>query len=60
MAGALYEWLRRLAARLRGRTDPGPVDTAKALPLTYVVGGFLLIGGAVLIVADLVSPIQLF
>lgn len=60
VAGALYEWLRRLAARLRGRTDPGPVDTAKALPLTYVVGGFLLIGGAVLIVADLVSPIQLF
>ena len=60
VAGAIYEWLRRLAARLRGRTDPGPVDTAKALPLTYVVGGFLLIGGAVLIVADLVSPIQLF
>ena len=60
VAGALYEWLRRLAARLRGRTDPGPVDTAKALPLTYVVGSFLLIGGAVLIVADLVSPIQLF
>ena len=60
VAGAIYEWLRRLAARLRGRTDPGPVDTAKALPLTYVVGSFLLIGGAVLIVADLVSPIQLF
>lgn len=60
VAGAIYEWLRRLAARLRGRSDPGPVDTAKALPLTYVVGGFLLIGGAVLIVADLVSPIQLF
>lgn len=60
VAGALYEWLRRQIARLRGRPDPGPVDTAKALPLTYFVAGFLLIGGLVLILADIISPIQLF
>lgn len=59
VAGAIYEWLRRQAARLLGRSDPGPVDTAKALPLTYLVGGFLLIGGLILIVADIISPIQL-
>ena len=59
VAGAVYEWLRRQAARLLGRPDPGPVDTAKALPLTYLVGGFLLIGGLTLIVADIISPIRL-
>lgn len=59
VAGAIYEWLRRQAARLLGRPDPGPVDTAKGLPLTYLVGGFLLIGGLILILADIISPIRL-
>ena len=59
IAGALFEWLCRQVARLRGRADPGPVDTARGLPLTYLVGGFLLIGGVVLILADIISPIQL-
>ena len=60
IAGALYEALRRGMARLRGRGDPGPVDTAKMLPVAYLVGGFLLIGGVVLILADIISPIKLF
>ena len=60
IAGALYEVLRRGMARLRGRGDPGPVDTAKMLPVAYLVGGFLLIGGVVLILADIISPIKLF
>ena len=60
IAGAVYEALRRGMARLRGRSDPGPVDTAKMLPVAYVVGGFLLIGGVVLILADIISPIKLF
>ncbi len=59
IAGAIFEWLRRQVARLFGKPDPGPVDTAKALPMTYLVGGLLLIGGVVLIVADLISPVQL-
>ena len=60
IAGALYEALRRGLARLRGKSDPGPVDTAKMLPVAYLVGGFLLIGGVVLILADIFSPIKLF
>ncbi|MBB1484860.1 site-2 protease family protein [Tessaracoccus sp. MC1865] len=60
VAGALWEWLRRQFARLGGRPDPGPVDTAKGLPVTYAVGAFLLLGGLVLIAADLISPIRLF
>lgn len=59
IAGALYEWLRRAWARLRGRPDPGPVDTAKLLPVAYAVGAFLLLCGVVLIVADIISPVKI-
>lgn len=60
IAAALYDGLRRAWARVRRRPTPAPADTAKLLPVVYAVGGFLLIGGAVLILADIVSPIQLF
>lgn len=60
IAGALWEWLRRTAARLTGRPDPGPVDTAKMVPVAYAVGGFILLCGVVLIVADIVSPVKIF
>jgi membrane-associated protease RseP (regulator of RpoE activity) len=60
IAGAIYEWLRRKAAALFRRPDPGYFDTAKLLPIAYGVGGFLLIAGVALILADIVSPIQLF
>lgn len=58
--GALYEGLKRLLARLRGRPDPGYVDTAKMLPVAYAVGGLILVSGIVLILADLIDPIRLF
>ena len=58
--GALWEWVRRTAARLAGRPDPGPVDTAKMVPVAYAVGGFLLLCGIALIVADIVSPVKIF
>ena len=60
IAGALWEALRRAGARVFGRKDPGPFDTATLLPVAYVVGGFLLLSGAVLILADIISPMQLF
>jgi membrane-associated protease RseP (regulator of RpoE activity) len=60
IAGAIYEWLRRKAAGLFRRPDPGFFDTAKLLPIAYGVGGFLLIAGVALILADIVSPIKLF
>lgn len=59
IAGAIIEWIRRRAYRLAGKPDPGPLDTAKALPMIFVVGGFLLLGGIVLIVADIISPLKL-
>lgn len=60
IAGALWEGIRRFLARLSGKPDPGAVDTAKMLPVAYIVGGFLLLGGVVLIVADIFTPIRLF
>ncbi len=60
IAGALYEGLRRGLAKLFRRRDPGYFDTAKLLPIAYGVGGLLLISGIALILADIVSPVQLF
>ena len=58
-AGALWEGLKRQLARLRGRPNPGYVDVAKALPVTYVVS-IALIGMSVLLMyADVVNPIKL-
>lgn len=60
IATALYEGGRRQIAKARGKTDPGPADTAKLLPLSYAM--FLAFGamGLLLIYADLVNPIKLF
>lgn len=60
VAGALWEGLKRGAARLLGRPDPGPFDMSKLLPVTYVVAALLLGMGALLIYADIVKPISLF
>ena len=59
IAGALYEGVKRGAARLLGRPDPGHVDVARLLPVAYVVGLAMLVMGVVLIVGDLVVPLHL-
>ncbi|MFT4147383.1 MAG: site-2 protease family protein [Micrococcaceae bacterium] len=60
VAGALWEAIRRFIAKLRGKPDPGPFDTAKMLPLTYVVAALLMAMSVLLIYADIVKPITLF
>lgn len=59
IAVALYEGARRRINRLRGRGSVGPFDTAKLLPLTYVVIGLMLCMTALLVYVDLVKPITL-
>jgi membrane-associated protease RseP (regulator of RpoE activity) len=59
IAGALWEGAKRTTARVRGRPDPGPVDTAKALPVAYAVAIGLLTMTALLMYADIVKPIRL-
>jgi membrane-associated protease RseP (regulator of RpoE activity) len=58
-AGALWEGTRRQFAKLRSRTDPGPVDVARALPLAYGVASLLIGMSVLLIYADIVRPIRL-
>jgi membrane-associated protease RseP (regulator of RpoE activity) len=60
IAGALYEAVRRRLAALFRRPDPGFVDTAKMLPVAYVVGLLIAVSGFVLIIADVIDPIRLF
>lgn len=57
--GALFEGARRAIARVRGVADSGPADTARLVPLTWVVGGLLVAMSVVLIVADIVKPVSL-
>lgn len=55
-----YERLRSWWAARRGRPDPGRVDYAKLLPVTYAV---IVIFGSIsllTIAADIVNPIRLF
>lgn len=59
VAGAIWESVKRGWARLRHKPDPGPVDIAKALPVTYVMSIFLVGMGALVLVADLIEPITL-
>ncbi|MBM7471965.1 M50 family metallopeptidase [Subtercola frigoramans] len=60
IAGALWEGLRRRLAKLFKRPDPGPVDTAKLMPLTFVVVIFLGGVSALLMYADIVNPVNIF
>jgi membrane-associated protease RseP (regulator of RpoE activity) len=57
--GAVVEGVRRFLAKAFGRRDPGPIDVAKLMPLTFVV--VILFGAmsALLIFADLVNPVRL-
>ncbi|MGN6426880.1 MAG: M50 family metallopeptidase [Leifsonia sp.] len=57
IAGSLWEGLRRTFAKLFKRRDPGPVDMAKLMPLTFAV--VIVLGGmsVLLMYADIVKPI---
>ena len=60
IAGAIYEGIRRQVARFTGRKKlPGPADTAKMLPVAYVVSLFLVVMSVVIILADIFNPLNL-
>ena len=60
VAGALWEGLRRRVAKLFKRPDPGPVDTARLVPITLAVSVLLGAMSLLLIYADIVNPISVF
>lgn len=57
--GAVYESAKRRVGKLMLGRDPGPIDTARALPIAYAVWVLLLFTGLLLIFADIVNPIGL-
>ncbi|WP_245836269.1 M50 family metallopeptidase [Paramicrobacterium agarici] len=60
VAAALWEAIKKGWAKLRGKKDPGPVDAAKLMPLTFTV--VVILGGmsVLLVYADIVKPVTLF
>ncbi|WP_347813444.1 site-2 protease family protein [Actinomadura sp. KC216] len=58
IAGALLEAIKKLFAKIFRRPDPGYVDVAKALPVTYVMAVVLIVMGGLLIYADLFNPVR--
>ncbi len=59
VAGALWEGIRRFFAKLFKRRDPGPVDTARIIPITIAVVFILGAMSVLLLYADIVKPITL-
>ncbi|CAI9387898.1 M50 family metallopeptidase [Microbacterium sp. T2.11-28] len=57
---ALWDGLKRGWAKLFRRPPPAPVDATKLVPVTFVVVVALIVMGGVLILADIVNPVQLF
>ena len=59
IAGALWEGVKKVWARLRHLPEPHPVDIAKALPVAYTVAIALIAMTVLLMYADLVNPVRL-
>jgi membrane-associated protease RseP (regulator of RpoE activity) len=57
--GALWEGLKKGFAKLFGRPNPGPVDTARIVPLTFAVVAVLGAMSLLLLYADIVKPITI-
>jgi membrane-associated protease RseP (regulator of RpoE activity) len=60
IAGALFEGLCKTAARVMGKPNPGPVDTARMLPVAYIATLVLLAMSLVVMLADVIKPLNLF
>ncbi|WP_329345147.1 site-2 protease family protein [Streptomyces sp. NBC_01352] len=59
IAGALWEALRRNAAKVLRRPDPGPFDVAKLMPVAYVVAGIFICFTILVLIADVVNPVRI-
>ncbi|PAZ17847.1 zinc metalloprotease [Streptomyces sp. SA15] len=59
VAGALWESLRRNAAKVLRRPDPGPFDVAKLMPVAYVVAGIFICFTILVLIADVVNPVRI-
>ena len=59
VAVVAWERIRAWFARLRKRPDPGLVDMAKLLPVSFSIFMVLMFFGVVLVLADIVNPVNI-
>ena len=59
VAVIVWERIRAWYARLRGLPDPGLVDMAKLLPVSFSIFLVLMFFGVTLILADIVNPVNI-
>lgn len=59
VAVVIWERIRAWFARLRRRPDPGLVDMAKLLPVSFSIFMVLMFFGVLLILADIVNPVNI-
>jgi membrane-associated protease RseP (regulator of RpoE activity) len=59
VAVVIWERIRAWLARLRRRPDPGLVDMAKLLPVSFSIFTVLMFFGVLLILADIVNPVHI-
>jgi membrane-associated protease RseP (regulator of RpoE activity) len=59
IAVVIWERIKAWIARLRGRPDPGLVDYRKLVPVSFSVFLVLVVFGVMLILADIVNPVNI-
>ena len=59
VAVVVWERIRAWFARLRGRPDPGLVDMAKLLPVSFSIFMVVMFFSVLLILADIVNPVNI-
>jgi membrane-associated protease RseP (regulator of RpoE activity) len=59
MAVAIADEIRAFFARLRGRSRPAPIDVRVLTPITMVVFLLLSVLTLMLLVADIINPVNL-
>lgn len=60
IAVVMYEKIRDLLRKLRGLAPAGPADYEKLVPVTMAVAAVLIGVGAIVIIADVVNPVNIF
>jgi membrane-associated protease RseP (regulator of RpoE activity) len=58
VAAVIWERIRAWFARLRGRPDPGLVDLRKMIPVSFSIFALIMAYTLLVIVADIVNPIN--
>jgi membrane-associated protease RseP (regulator of RpoE activity) len=59
VAAIIWERIRAWFAHLRGRPDPGMVDMAKLLPVSFSIFMVVMVFGLILVAADIVNPLNI-